>query len=114
MVVGGFIIFWLSCSIWVCGCIVLMWFSGGFLRVFSLVRNIEGQSGFKFWMRCSHVSMFGLMVVISANNMFGVGYCLFWLIYDERLGNVLEALLWLGWFVFSSGEKVCVMCWYSG
>lgn len=34
--------------------------------------------------------------------------------YDERLGNVLEALLWLGWFVFSSGEKICVMCWYSG
>lgn len=73
MVVGGLIKFWLSCSIWVCGCIVLMWFSGGFLRVFSLVSNKKVQSGLKFWMRYSHISMFGPIVVISANRMCGVG-----------------------------------------
>lgn len=73
MVVGGSIISWLSCNIWVCGCIVRMWFSGGFLRAFSLVSNKEVHSGFRFCMRYSHVSMFGPMVVISANRIFGVG-----------------------------------------
>ena len=28
--------------------------------------------------------------------------------------NILEALLWLGWFVFYNGKKICVICWYSG
>ena len=87
---------------------------GGFLREFNLFKNIEGQYGFKFWTRCSHVYMYGLSVVTRANSIFGVGNCLFWIIYNERLGNVLEALLWLGWIVFNSGEKVCVMCWYYG
>lgn len=65
-------------------------------------------------MTCSHVFMFGLLVMINANSVFGVGYYLSWLIYNERLGNILKALLWLGWFVSSNGEKVCIMCWYFG
>ena len=91
-----------------------MCLSGGFLSAFSLVNIKVVQSGFEFWMRCSHVLMFGPMVMISANKMFGVGWCRFWCIYEERLGNILEVLIWLWWFIFSRGENVCVMCWYSG
>ena len=36
------------------------------------------QSGFKVCMRCSHVFMLGLRAMISVNNMFGVGYCIFY------------------------------------
>ena len=32
-------------------------------------------------------------VMISVNNIFGIGYCFFLLIYNERLDNILEALL---------------------
>ena len=78
---------------WVCGCIVLMCLSGGFLRVFSLFRSVVGQYGFKLLIRCSHVLMSGLSVVINKNSIFGVVNHLLWITYSERLGNVLEALL---------------------
>ena len=87
-------------------------FLGWFLRAFSLTGNIKDQFRFKFWMRWSHVYIFGLMVMISANNIHGVGY-FFLLIYNERLENIMEALLWLRWFVFGNVKKVCAMCWYS-
>ena len=53
-----------------------------FKEFLKLISIIEGQFGFEFQMRCLHVFMFG------------VGYCLSWLIYTERLGNILKALLW--------------------
>lgn len=71
-------------------------FSRWFLRAFSLIGSIKDQFGFRFWMRWSHVFMFRLMVMINANNMLGVVYCFVWLIYNKRLENIMEALLWLG------------------
>ena len=43
--------------------------------------------------------MLGLRAMISVNNMFGVGYCIFLLIYNEKLENIIDSLLWSGLFI---------------
>ena len=74
-------------------CIVIMCLSSGFWRVFILFSNIVVQSGLRILINwCSHVFIFGLIVVINANNILGIGCCLLCFIYCAKCGRFLIAL----------------------
>ena len=78
MVVGGLIMFWFVWRNCVYGCMVMMCLSGGFWSEAIRSNTIVVQSGFgiciNIWL---HVSIIGLIVVISAYNMRGGGWCWF-------------------------------------
>ena len=82
---GGWMRFWFVCVNSVYGCVFRMCLSGGFCSVVILFNNVVVQSGVticdSIWL---HVSMFGLMVVISAYNTLGGGWCRFWYMYFDR------------------------------
>ena len=50
--------------------------------------------------------MFKLIVVISANNILGLGCSIIWSKCCARCGKFLVELIWLGWFIFNIGENV--------
>ena len=76
---------WFVCVNSVHGCMFKMHLSGEFCSVVILFNNVVVQSGVAVcdnsWL---HVSMFGLMVVISAYNILGGGWCRFWYMYFDR------------------------------
>ena len=76
MVLGGLTIFWFVCRNCVYGCVDVICLSGGFWSVAMLSNSIVVQSGsgicISMWL---HVSMTGLIVVISAYSTRGGGWC---------------------------------------
>ena len=87
MVLGGLMIFWLVCTNWVYGCSVVMCRSGGFGSKARFFRTNVVQSGSGFcaniWL---HVSIAGLIVIISAYSIRGGGWCWFLWMYRDRYG----------------------------
>ena len=96
------------------GCMVSMCLSGGLVKVFILSKSIVVQSKLGFLIsRCSHAIMSGLIFMIGADNILGLGCPLIRSECCARCGKFLVALTWLGWFIFNIGENVLAICWYS-
>ena len=78
MVLGGLMMSWFVWRNCVYGCMVMMCLSGGFWSVAIRSNTIVVQSGsgvcISIWL---HVSIIGLIVVISAYNMREGGWCWF-------------------------------------
>jgi hypothetical protein len=76
MVLGGLIMFWFVCRKCVYGCVDVMCLSGGFCSeaIRSSIIVVQSGSGvcISIWL---HVSMTGLIVVMSAYNIRGGGWC---------------------------------------
>ena len=77
----GLIIFWFVCVNNVYGCMYCMCLSGGFCSIAICSSSVVVQLGVSACdIRVLHVSRIGLMVVMSANNILGGGWCRFWCI----------------------------------
>ena len=78
---------WFVCRKCVYGCRFIMCLSGGFgsEAIFSKISVVQSGVGVcvSIWL---HVSNIGLIVVISAYNIRGGGWCWFWYIYLDRCG----------------------------
>ena len=103
---GGWMRFWFVCVNCVYGCVFRMCLSGGFCNVVICSNNIVVQSGVgvcdSSWL---HVSMFGLMVVMSAYNILGGGWCWFWYMYFDRCGYLVIVSWCFGCVRFMVGEN---------
>ena len=70
---------WFDCVNNVYGCVLRMCLSGGFCNVDICSSSIVVQSGIGVYdSRMLHVARIGLMVVMSAYNILGGGWCWFW------------------------------------
>ena len=96
------------------GCVVIICLSGGFCSSVICSRIFLVQSGVRICHWWSHVSMAGLIVVMSAYNILGGGCCWFWCMYFERCGYLMVVSWCFGCVIFMIGENCLARCWYSG
>ena len=86
-------------------------FQGGFVVLSYYSNSVVVQSGVSvcdsIWL---HVSMFGLMVVISAYNILGGGWCWFWYMYFDRWGYLVIVSWCFGCVRFMVGENCSARC----
>ena len=103
--------FWCVCKNCVYGCVIEMCLSGGFRSEAMCSRIVVVQSGYgvciSIWL---HVSMTGLIVVISAYSMRGGGWCWFLYIYLDRYGYFKIVSWCFGCVRFMVGENSVAKC----
>ena len=115
MVLDGLIRLWLVVVNSVYGCVFRMCLSGGFWRSAIFSRSVVVQSGFGMYVSWwSHVSSSGLIVVMSAYNIYCGRWCWFSCVYFARCGYSIDVAIWFGCVVFKHAENFFARCWYSG
>ena len=96
---------------WVYGCVYVMCLSEGFGSEDIFLSRVIVQSGFggciRRWL---HAIIEGLIVVMSAYNSSGGGWCWYCEMYLIRYGYVFLASSWDGCVVFRLGENCVAKC----